>query len=151
LARTEDTVAGGGRYDGLVSHLGGEDTFSCGFALGVERVVSLIGEKNCPGDKILNSIFVAVTEEKMDETAIVLGRLLRKENFVVIGPFPDKSLKSQLRLANTFNADFTIILGEEELSKEKLIVKNMKSQTQKEVSKNRIVETLRAEVSSQSQ
>jgi histidyl-tRNA synthetase len=143
LAKTEDTIVGGGRYDGLARNLGGTDTFSCGFALGVERVVSLIEKKYHSRDKISNRIFVAVTDEKMDEAAVKLGQMLRKENLAVIGPFPDRSLKSQLRVADTFNANFTIILGEKELGEGKLIVRNMTNQTQKEVPQDKILEALK--------
>jgi histidyl-tRNA synthetase len=143
LAKTEDTIVGGGRYDGLAGNLGGADTFSCGFALGVERVVALIGKKYHSRGKISNRIFVAVTDEKMEEAAVRLCQILRKEELTVIGPFSDRSLKSQLRAANTFNANFTIILGEKELGEGKLIVRNMANQTQKEVLQSKIFGALK--------
>ena len=84
---------------------------------------------------------VAVTA-KLPTLVLSLSRVLHSHDFVVIGPFPDRSLKAQLRLSNTFDSDFTVIIGERELSEGKLVVKDMKKQLQKEEEEDKILEAL---------
>jgi len=134
----ESTIIGGGRYDDLVEILGGVPTPACGFAIGIDRLASQINVKNILTKK---KLFIATSgnEEVIKEYAIKVSVYLRKNNFITIGPVGDKSLKSQMRLADSMKTDFVIIVGEEELKNDLLTVRNMKEQTQEKVPFNTIV------------
>ncbi|MBN1823767.1 MAG: histidine--tRNA ligase [Endomicrobiales bacterium] len=147
---SQDAVAAGGRYDNLVKELGGEHTPSVGFALGSERVIlaarnaETVFESGAPATRV----FVAVAGQGLEEAAFKLVSQLRKDGpesdrvkkiltlsvrTVAEGPFASKSLKSQMRLADKFNADKTVILGEEEMKRGVIVVRDMKSQEQVEI------------------
>jgi histidyl-tRNA synthetase len=149
---SQDAIAAGGRYDSLVKELGGPATPAVGFALGSERVIMAktgASEKNELEKPPL--IFIAFSSEALENKAFEIAVNLRKsdvlspeiaglmnvkDKFSVEGPIADKSLKSQLRLADKLGASYTIIAGEEELGRGKATLRDMKTQTQKEVDIN---------------
>jgi histidyl-tRNA synthetase len=123
----QNAVAGGGRYDDLVKDLGGPAVPGVGFAIGVERLVSLVSaqavsstdEKKiffaCLGDKALAQLMPSVTS-------------LRRDGFIVLVDYDLKSLKSLLRQADRLEADWVVIAGEDELQSGKVQVKSMKGE-----------------------
>jgi histidyl-tRNA synthetase len=124
----QDTLAAGGRYDRLVRDLGGPDLPAVGFALGVERVLQAIEREEISlpsGGEI--DVYVAVLGEEALKESIKLIRELRHENLRVLNDFDPFSLKAQLRQADKWNAKFALIIGEEELSGKRAVVKNMKT------------------------
>lgn len=141
---SQDALAAGGRYDNLIDELGGPKTPAVGFALGSERVL-IAAEKIpdgplAPRDREL--VFIAASGAALEKEAFNLAGKLRAgavaglESGVeprVEGPFVAKSLKSQLRLADRLGASTVIIFGEEEWKRKAVIVRDMKTQSQKEV------------------
>jgi len=127
----QDTLAAGGRYDRLVSDLGGPELPAVGFALGVERVLEAMEIEEIPlPSRVQIDVYVAILGEKPLKESIKLIRDLRHENLRVVSDFSSSSLKGQLRQADKSNVKFTLIIGEEELSARKAIVKNMKTGSQ---------------------
>jgi len=121
----QNSVAGGGRYDDLVKDLGGPDVPGVGFAVGLERLASLVDPKpflaTDPG-----RIFFACLGNPSLEACLPSILALRREGFAVLFDAEAKSLKSQLRQADRWGADFTVIMGEDELKSESVQVKEMK-------------------------
>jgi len=130
----QDTLAAGGRYDRLVRDLGGPDLPAVGFALGVERVLEAMEkEKISLPSGAQTDVYVAVLGEAALKESIKLIRELRHENLKVLNDFNLGSLKAQLRQADKWNAKFALIIGEEEISRKRAVVRNMKTGVQETV------------------
>jgi histidyl-tRNA synthetase len=145
---SQDALAAGGRYDNLVEELGGPSTPAVGFALGSERVM-LAAEKTNAARGIVQpqTVFIAVSGQTVAGDAFAVASRLREmpqdsavwKTLVtgaapvsVEGPFADRSLKSQLRLADRVGAVKVIIFGEEELKRGMVVIRDMKTQQQEE-------------------
>lgn len=128
---SQNTILGGGRYNGLVKELGGNDVEAIGFAMGVERVLLLLSEM-----KFENSLdyFIIGLGEKAVDTLLKIVRTLRNKNLAIEFDPRMGSLKSQMRLANKLNAKKVIIIGENETEKNIYIEKDMLNSTQTECS-----------------
>lgn len=144
---SQDALCAGGRYDNLVQELGGQQIASVGFALGCERVL-MACEQNGFFDSIKTDdiVFVAVADEILFVNAFafandlilnnnnVRNKFKLSEKIIVEGPFLNKSLKSQFKLADKIGAKKTIIFGNNEFKNNKVIIKDMSTKEQIEVS-----------------
>ena len=140
---SQDAICAGGRYDNLVKELGGQNIASVGFALGSERVL-LAAEKTGFFDSIKkdNVIFIAVADEELVISAFtfannlitnkdnIIEKLNLPKDIIVEGPFLNKSLKSQFKLADKIGASKTIIFGKTEYDQGKILIKDMSTQEQ---------------------
>ncbi len=128
----QNAVAAGGRYDGLVEELGGPSTPAVGFSIGMERLV-LLHEMVAPDafQKELE-VFIAFLGEKAKKTSFKLAYDLRMRGLSVEMDYENKSLKSQLRRADKLGSKFAVIVGEEELGRGKVKLRNMKESTEEE-------------------
>ena len=124
---SQNAVCGGGRYDSLVKNLGGEDTPAIGFAMGMERLASLIGQKN---DERTTAFVVSNNTLE----AIRLTEELRAEGISVEFDLTNKKFVKQLEKASKV-AKFALILGEDEIAADKVTVKNLDTSEQKTVSR----------------
>lgn len=129
----QNAVAAGGRYDGLVEELGGPPTPAIGFSIGMERLVSL-HELIAPlGFQKEVDVFIAFVGEKTKEASIKLAYSLRTEGVSVEMDYESKSLKSQLKRADKLGVKFTLIIGEEELGRGKVKLRNMEEGLEEEI------------------
>jgi len=122
----QSALGGGGRYDDLIQELGGKPTPAIGFAAGMERVVlNLKKQKIAVLDLIAPSVFIAHigTEAKLE--AIKLASVLRENSIVVITATGDRSLKGQLRQANSLGSNYAAIIGEDEVKNGTVTLRNM--------------------------
>ena len=117
------TVLAGGRYDGLVKELGGQDTPAVGFAAGEERLISLITD-NILVDIPLD-LYIVSMEEKFDIYAMKLANELRKDYITVQTNISSRSFNAQMKYANKIGARYVIVLGEDEVNSKKCKIKNM--------------------------
>ena len=135
IAKADDwelTIAGGGRYDGLIEQLGGKPTPACGFGLGVERVMMLIEENAAKTgqtwDSSIDAYVVYGASERGD--AWTISEALRDVGLKVAlhGGAEDNvaSFKSQMKKADDSGARFAIILGSDEVAQQKLTLKDMR-------------------------
>lgn len=124
---SQNAVAGGGRYDDLVSELGGPDVPAVGFALGMERLVSLVAA-HYPMHLNRPKIFFAALGEAAQIRILSYMAALRKEGFEVQAEFGDRSLKSLMRQADRLGADYVLIFGEDELKTGQIQIKEMKKE-----------------------
>ncbi|MGH7824198.1 MAG: histidine--tRNA ligase [Candidatus Binatia bacterium] len=134
---SQNAVAAGGRYDGLVEDLGGPLIPGIGFALGIERLALLLGMTG-PATPQLPYLYVVWVGAQAREWAFPLVHRLRQRGMAVEMEGEDKSLKSQMRRADKFKAASVLIVGEEELNKRTVIVRDMAGKQQTEVPLDRV-------------
>ena len=126
----QSTVAAGGRYDGLVKELGGPDVPGVGMAIGVERLLLLLGE---PVEQEPTDLFVAALGRDAREEAIPWLKELRSMGFIVQMSYEDKGLKAQLRQADRMRARYCLIVGEDELDEGVAKLRCMADGSQEEI------------------
>jgi histidyl-tRNA synthetase len=130
----QDAFGGGGRYDGLISQLGGKQTPAVGFAMGVERLILILEALNAFKTTNTNcDIFIICGNEKFYSTALVLAEQLRDSKYKVFNDLNRKSFKAQMREADKSGAKFCLIIGEEEFNRNSVLVKNMATGEQAEI------------------
>lgn len=128
---SQNAVAAGGRYDGLVESLGGPALPGIGFAIGAERLVLMKGEEKIA--PTVPQLFIAALGEAAADQAFILLTALQRAGIQAEMDYQGKSLKAQMRRANKLNAAFTLILGEEELRSDRAQLKDMADGGQEEV------------------
>lgn len=131
------TVLGGGRYDGLVKEVGGQDTPAVGFAMGAERLLEVFERynKDVAKQKVMD-LYVANIGEKANEFATKLVLKLRDKGVFVEKDICERSLKAQFKYADKNNAKFVLTLGDDEVETKKAKIKNMQSGEEIEVELN---------------
>ncbi len=130
-AGAQSTLGGGGRYDGLIEQLGGKPTPGIGFGTGLERnLINLkrqgLGPQPAPGP----DAFIAIGDASAQVRALVLARELRQAGLNAVVGIASRSLKGQMRQANTLAARFALILGAEESATDTVSVRDLGSGTQ---------------------
>ncbi|MFA6822182.1 MAG: histidine--tRNA ligase [Geobacter sp.] len=130
LLGSQSAVAAGGRYDGLVAQLGGPAVPGIGFALGVERVALLLGDR-CPARR--PELFVAVAGESARLHGFRLTAELQDLGLWVETDCEGKSIKSQLRRADKLHARYSMVLGDNELASGRISLKRMEDGSSQEV------------------
>jgi histidyl-tRNA synthetase len=128
----QSAVAAGGRYDGLVQELGGPPIPGVGFAMGVERLVLLLRTQQA-SEEAGRGLFIAWLGARGREWAFPVAHRLRQHGLPVEMEGEARSLKSQMRRADKFKARWVLIAGDEELDKNKVILRNMASKQQEEI------------------
>lgn len=129
----QNAVAAGGRYNDLVKLIGGESTPAVGFALGMERVVLMHKMKyeQWPGINI--NVFIAWIGETCFRKAFEVTNRLRKQGISVEMEHSGKSLRSQLKRADKLNADYCLIIGEDELKQGLFKLRDMQQSSEEEI------------------
>ncbi|ALF17274.1 histidine--tRNA ligase [Fusobacterium animalis] len=137
---SQGTVLGGGRYDNLLKELGDKDIPAVGFATGVERIMMLLGEnypKNNP------DVYIAWLGENTSETALKIAESLRDNDIKVYIDYSEKGMKSHMKKADKLSVRYCIILGEDELNKGIVLLKDFSTREQKEVKIEEIVNQIK--------
>lgn len=140
----QDAVGAGGRYDFLVEQYGGPPTPAIGFAIGLERVLLAMEkeEVKIPADKGLDFFLVTVGDETRGEAMKLISEL-RRQGLSGDMDYTGKSLKGQMKLADKLKAAHSLIIGEEELKKKTITVRDMKTGEQENIKWEKIAEWLR--------
>jgi histidyl-tRNA synthetase len=125
----QNAVGGGGRYNGLVRDLGGPDLPGIGFAIGMERLILLL-QQDQTEEQRRPFIFVAALGEAARDAGFLLAQQLRQAGMETDFDYDGRSLKSQMRRADKLGVRYVIILGEEEIAKGEIQVRDMKEKTQ---------------------
>ncbi len=134
------SLGGGGRYDYLVESLGGEHTPAIGFGLGLDRLVMEM--KRVKAKTYIEpkpKVFLAQLGELAKKKSLRLFAELQKNGILVAESFGRGSLKSQLRVADRLGAEITLIVGQKEALDETVIIKDMVSGTQENVSNAKMI------------
>jgi len=127
---SQGTICAGGRYDGLVSQIGGRDTPAVGFALGLERLIELISEQDIPKSEFLPEIYMILAGESAEKSGIMLSEKLRDSvpNSRIQMNCGGGSFKSQMKKADKSGATVVIIIGENELSNNEVTIKYLREE-----------------------
>ncbi len=132
------TVLGGGRYDGLVKELGGQDTPAVGFATGVERILEIYEKYN--KENVVQprkmDLYLATMGDKAELEATQLALALREKGLFVEVDVAGRSLKAQFKYADKKEAKYVLIMGEDEVSNKTAKLKNMQTSEEMEVALN---------------
>ena len=138
----QNAVAGGGRYDGLVKELGGPDTPAIGFAIGFDRLV-----------EVMEQMDQNILEETPDLFILSLGDAAAKKGYLWLCElnqagiktemdYRGKSLKALMKRANKFKARYVLIVGENEISQNAAILRNMNTKDQVPIDMDTLVPEL---------
>ncbi len=127
---SQGTICGGGRYDGLVEKMGGNPTPAIGFAMGIERIALIVKDQSNQINKTRPHLYFVALGEKSQIESIKLSKkiLSALPNIIITNDMSMGSLKNQMKKADKSNADFALILGEEELLNNQLSIKPLKGQ-----------------------
>jgi histidyl-tRNA synthetase len=139
----QNAIAGGGRYDDLVKMLGGPDQPAVGFAIGCERLIELVRQSNSLSVDTGIDLFIAALGDESRNKAFQWLSDLQLSGFSAEMCFDERSLKSQMKLADKFNAAEALIVGEAELAAGKTILRDMKTREQRELAVDNLVEQLK--------
>lgn len=129
----QGTVCGGGRYNGLVGSIGDRDVPGIGFAMGMERILLLMEEKNLSVDseRTLDYYIIGMGSEA-EKLSFKLVNLLRENSYYAEIDYQSKSFKNRIKYADKLKAKYVIIIGENELEKNTVIIKDMEAGIQEE-------------------
>ena len=143
----QSTVCGGGRYDGLISQMGGPSVPSLGFAMGIERLMLAINNKGVElPDAHTPDIYIAAMGENAALKATELCAVLRNDGLKAQTDICARGLKAQMKYANKIGAKFSMVLGDDEISSGKAKLKDMEKGNEREIALDEISEELGEEI-----
>ena len=133
-AGQQNTLAAGGRYDGLIEQLGGSPTPAIGFAMGIERTIEIMEAQNLlKPPKALKKLTITHVGEEASQYAMRLAESFREKSIVTIVAPRNRSLKSQLRFANSILSSHVVIIGESEIHNKTLMLRDLNTKEQQEL------------------
>jgi histidyl-tRNA synthetase len=140
----QSTIGGGGRYDNLIEELGGKPTPAVGFATGIERIILNMQKQGAQPSPIPKpKVYVAYLGEEGNREAIKLIAELRRAGISAIKALGDRSLKAQLKQADTLGVAQVMIIGEEEVKRGSVIVRDMREREQREIPAEKAIALLK--------
>ncbi len=124
----QGTICAGGRYDGLVSQIGGKDTPAVGFAMGLERLIELVSDEIIPKSAFLPEIYMILAGESAEKSGIMLSEKLRDSvpNLRLQMHCGGGSFKSQMKKADKSGALMALIIGDDEMSNNEVSIKYLR-------------------------
>jgi len=134
----QNAIIGGGRYDYMVEEFGGPELCGIGFAVGMERLISVVPfveEKE-------NFLYLAYLGDEAKKVGMQLARFLRREEVECLIEYKDRSLKNHLSRANKLGAAWVLMIGEDEVKKERYQLKEMKTGLQREGTTEQILKII---------
>ncbi|NHM27729.1 histidine--tRNA ligase [Desulfofundulus sp. TPOSR] len=140
----QNSIGGGGRYNGLVEECGGSDIPGIGFALGLERILLTMEQQGVafPRPPKLD-VFLATADAAARDRALVLVQKLRREGLAVDRDYLGRSLKAQMKYAGRLEVGLVAILGSDELERGVVALRDMATGNQEEVPLDRLAEEIK--------
>lgn len=130
----QNALGGGGRYDSLLKEFNGPNLPAIGYAVGIERILQTMIAQGIKVEDLNNPfIFIIPLGEKSKNYSFTLISSLRKNRIPCDIDFNAKKIQKSLQIANKCNAKYVIIIGDDEMDKKKLKIKNMEKRTEEEV------------------
>ncbi len=128
LLGAQSGIGGGGRYDGLMAELGGQELSGIGFGLGVDRaLLAAEAESLIESDDFVSDLFIIPLGELAKRTSLEIAAQLRKLGKTVEIAFGDRALKGAMKAADKSGAKYVIVLGDSEITSGSVELKEMKS------------------------
>ena len=144
----QNAIGAGGRYDNLISDMGGTATGAFGFALGVDRVIMAINELDGASARPEQGLglFIATIGEEGYRKAFSILNELRAAGIACDIDYESSSLKSQMRRADKIKAKFVLIIGDDEVRKGEAVLRDMNTKEQINVNIEDIVKTVKGKI-----
>ncbi len=141
---SQNSIGGGGRYDGLISQFGGPELPACGFGAGMERILQTMMKQNVPIPTPPHPLvfFVGMGEVAFDFCFKLLATL-RKENIPAEMDLSGKKVQSGLQRASSLKANYCVVIGEQELQSGTVQLKNMETRENQSVLLSNLVSILK--------
>ena len=137
---SQNTIIGGGRYDGLIEQIGGQSTPGIGFGCGIERLIPNLKSNNIEPPEIYEKpVVICHMGEDALNIAVPLSKTLRNNNIhTIIAPY-GRSIRSQMRYASSNDSDYVVIIGEEEIKQKTYRVKDMNKSTEYDLNESDLI------------
>ncbi len=143
----QNAIGAGGRYDNLISDMGGPKLGACGFALGLDRMMlALTANENSMSEKNGLALFIATIGKTAYDKAFSLLNELRNDKISCDIDYENKSLKSQMRAADKMEARLVLIIGDDEIKRQEAVLRDMKTKEQTNVKFTGIVDMVKAKL-----
>ncbi|MDA2978042.1 MAG: histidine--tRNA ligase [Actinomycetota bacterium] len=127
-------IGGGGRYDGLMSSLGGNDLSGIGFGIGTDRTLMACEAENLiVGEKSLIDVFIVPIGDRAHQLAVSLLQQIRAANLRADMAYGDRGLKGAMKAADKSGAQIAVVIGDEEVSNSRVQIKNLGDSSQVQV------------------
>ncbi len=140
---SQNAIVGGGRYDHLVSELGGPDLASFGFALGIDRLVlALLEEEVSLGEIAPVDLYFMPLKEAYQKEALALATICRASGYRCEMDYFNRSLKAQFKSAERIKAQIVAILGEDEINNSQITLKHLASGNQVTIAMNEMIDQI---------
>ena len=136
----QNAICGGGRYNKLVSQVGGDDIPGMGFAAGMERVLLTVEEEGIqlPVKQDID-VYVAPLGDAAKDVCFKLTHDLRANALTTETDYLSKSMKAQMKAADKAHARYTVIIGDDELANGQAVVRNMATSSQETISLEEVI------------
>jgi histidyl-tRNA synthetase len=143
LLGAQSGIGGGGRYDGLMEHLGGQSLSGIGFGLGIDRALLAAEAEGVIGsESFVSDLFIIPLGENAKLQALTIASTLRAKGKKVEVAFGDRALKGAMKGADKSGAMHVIVLGDSEISSGTALLKEMKSGAETSVKIDSLFEAL---------
>jgi histidyl-tRNA synthetase len=144
--RTQGTLGGGGRYDDLIEEMGGGPTPALGFAAGIERIILNLKKQGVAVPSLPEpGVFVACLGDRAKVEATKVASRLRRAGVGTTEALGDRSLKAQLRQANSLGVTQVVIIGDQEVESGRAVLRDMATGEQREIPLEEVVASLSRE------
>ncbi len=140
----QGTVCAGGRFDGLIEQLGGKAAPACGFAMGIERLLTLVQEAGQPVHSSTVDVYIVHQGDAANEVATTLAEQLRDAGLRVLLHCGGGSFKSQMKKADASDAHYAIIIGDDEVRSARVMLKPLRGGEQIQVAFAELAKVIRA-------
>jgi len=140
----QGTVCAGGRYDGLVAQLGGRDTPAAGFAMGIERLLSLLEDQGFMHEDAID-VFLALQGERAQQQGLLFAEQLRDQwpQLKLLVNCGGGGFKSQMKKADKSGAQVALIMGDDEISNATVSIKPLRDESdQQTVTQDQVISVL---------
>lgn len=139
----QGTVCGGGRYNGLVSQLGGKETPGIGFGCGLERLLLVLENTNTLNAPKENSlVYIAPMGDKAKKEAQKIVDSLRDKDISAQTDLMDRSVKAQMKYANKLGVKYVVVLGDSELESGEVELKDMETSSSESIKLSELITKL---------
>lgn len=140
----QSTIGGGGRYDALSAAMGGPVVPGIGFGTGIERLVLNVKERGIPVQPGPHpGAYIARQGERTEDEALLLAKRLRGAGIAVSMAFGERSLKAQMRHANSSGSHYAAILGEQEVAEHRVALRSLETGEQRSVPEDEVAGVVR--------
>ena len=138
----QNTIVGGGRYDGLSQMLGGPAAKGFGFAFGIERMIMSLPADRANSLRITPAVFVAYIGETARAHSLALTRRLRQAGVSAVIDLEGRKLKKSLAIANSIAARYALIVGDNEIQNAAYVLRDMSTGEQRNLGEEELILTL---------